>query len=211
LAGREFDDPRQWWPDLPDVIGGRDRVAGGTWCATKIGTGATALVLNRPQKRVADAGAPSRGVLPLLAVRHETDWVTHLEIAGMASFALVLATPTRLLSWAYDGADLSTIEHDRGTHMFTSGGPEDRKVDRYLNGFEHGRFPDGWRALVTTAPPVDDPGALVVRHERGDLVFATVFGQLIEAGPHRLRLEYSRTPWVDRSWRRLDIDERESA
>jgi hypothetical protein len=64
---------------------------------------------------------------------------------------------------------------------------------------------------VTTAPPVDDPGALVERHERGDLVFATVFGQLIEAGPHRLRLEYSRTPWVDRSWRRLDIDERESA
>ena len=31
----DFDDPAPWWPDLPDVYGGRDRTAGGTWCATR--------------------------------------------------------------------------------------------------------------------------------------------------------------------------------
>ena len=52
-----------------------------------------ALVLNRPQKRVAEAGAPSRGALPLLGVRHRGDWLSHVGLAGMASFLLVLVTP----------------------------------------------------------------------------------------------------------------------
>src|SRR3954447_5632339 len=39
LTGRDFDDPAPWWPDFPDVYGGRDRAAGGTWCATRVTTG----------------------------------------------------------------------------------------------------------------------------------------------------------------------------
>jgi len=74
LIGRPFDDPGRWWPDQPDAVGGRDRLAGGTWCATRVDTGVTGLVVNRPQKRVAEPGAPSRGVLPLLAVARERDW-----------------------------------------------------------------------------------------------------------------------------------------
>jgi Transport and Golgi organisation 2 len=200
-TGRAFDDPGRWWKELADVVGGRDRVAGGTWCATRIGTGSTALVLNRPQKRLADPGAPSRGALPLLAVEHGTDWVSHVEIAGMAGFALVLATPRRLISWVFDGHDVVTTEHPAGTHMVTSGGPEDRKADRYLGLFRRAGFPDGWCDLVQSEPPRDDPGALVVRHERAGAVFATVFGQLVEARPGRLRLAYSREPWTGRPWR----------
>src|SRR5690349_11704572 len=45
LTTREFDEPDLWWPQWPDVVGGRDRVAGGTWCATDVRTGTTALVL----------------------------------------------------------------------------------------------------------------------------------------------------------------------
>src|SRR3954462_12125307 len=74
LTSRDFDDPGRWWPQLPDVVGGRDRTAGGTWCAPRVATGATALVVNRPQKEVAALGAPSRGVLPLLAVENGADW-----------------------------------------------------------------------------------------------------------------------------------------
>ena len=65
---REFDDPGAWWPEQPHVVGGRDRAAGGSWCVTDVASGSTALVLNRGQRRVAAPGAPSRGVLPLLAV-----------------------------------------------------------------------------------------------------------------------------------------------
>ena len=196
LTSRAFDDPGRWWPELSDVVGGRDRAAGGTWCATGVGTGVTALVLNRPQKRVADAGAPSRGVLPLLAVVHEAGWPAHVELTGMASFALMLVTPQRLMSWDFDGQRLDATDYAAGTHMVTSGGAEDGKADRFLDDFAHASTADEWRALVQQQPPQADLSALVVRKEKDGLVYATVFGQLIESHPGRVRLDYSRTPWA---------------
>jgi hypothetical protein len=205
LTGRAFDDPGRWWPELPDVVGGRDAVAGGTWCATRIDTGATALVLNRPQKRAADPGAPSRGILPLLALTHGPGWAAHVDPAGMASFLLVLATPDRLLTWDFDGVAVREDEHGPGTVMVTSGGPEDRKAERFLDRFAAAGDRDHWRQLVQGAPPSDDPGALVVRHERAGQVFATVFGELIEAEPGRLHLEHSRRPWTGEPWTTLSV------
>ena len=105
-------------------------MAGGTWCATSIGTAATALVVNRPQKQVADPGAPSRGVLPLLAVEHGPDWLDHL-----------------------DGQDLASTEHPEGTSMLTPGGPENRKADVHPRSFPEAAYPDGWRRLVQNGPP----------------------------------------------------------
>lgn len=203
LTSRAFDDPGQWWPDQPGVVGGRDRVAGGTWCASDIRSGVTALVLNRPQKRSADDGAPSRGVLPLLAVAHEHDWSAHLDTTGMASFAIVLVTPDRLTTWDFDGTQLTEQEQSRGTHMTTSGGVEDGKADRYLADFEKSD-PDEWRALIRSDAPSPDLTELVVRRERNGAVYATVFGQLIESAPGQLQLQYSRTPWLDDSWERLN-------
>ena len=200
LTTRPFDDPGRWWPEHPDVVGGRDRLAGGTWCASRIATGATALVLNRPHKRDADPGAPSRGVLPLLAAVHGTDWRAHVDPAGMASFLLVLAAPGELLTWDFDGERLAETRHPEGTTMVTSGGPEDRKTERYLPAFAAADGPEGWRRLIRNAPPADDPGALVVRHEEDGRVFATVFGELVEAEPGRLRVSSSREPWTGRPW-----------
>jgi len=205
LTSREFDDPGRWWPGQPDVVAGRDRTAGGTWCATAVSTGVTALVLNRPQKREAEPGAPSRGVLPLLAVAHGPDWPDHVGLDGMASFLLVLAAPDRLTTWDFDGADLTVAEPAEGTWLVTSGGPEDRKADRWLPAFSEAGYPEGWRGIVTKEPPQDDPGALVVRHEQDGLVYATVFGELIEATPGRLRLEHSRRPWTAESWQALSV------
>jgi hypothetical protein len=200
LSSREFDDPGRWWPHLPDVVGGRDRAAGGTWCATRVGTGATGLVVNRPQQQVAEPGAPSRGVLPLLAVEHGSDWHDHLDLRGMASFALLLATPERVTTWDFDGRDLAVTTLGEGTHMLTSGGPENRKADLHLKAFAEADYPHGWRGLVEQGAPQDDPAALVVRHEEDGAVFATVFGQLIEARPGRVLLEYSRQPWTAQPW-----------
>jgi uncharacterized protein with NRDE domain len=196
LTSRAFDEPAEHWPAHPGVVGGRDRTAGGTWCASDVAAGATALVLNRPQKRVADEGAPTRGLLPLVALQHGAGWPDHLDVHGMASFALVLATSELLRLWVFDGEGLSSGDLGAGTHMVTSGGAEDGKADRYLERFQH----HPWRELVQGETPQDDPAALVVRHEKDDLVFATVFGQLIEAAPGRLHLEHSRTPWMTDGW-----------
>jgi uncharacterized protein with NRDE domain len=200
LTSRDFDEPAQWWPEQPGVVGGRDRTAGGTWCASEVAAGTTALVLNRPQKRIADAGAPSRGVLPLLALRHGDDWPDRLTYHGMASFALVLVTPQLLRLWVFDGEALEWSDLPSGTHMVTSGGAEDGKADRFLEAFRG----DGWRELLQAQSPQDDPTALVVRHEKDDLVFATVFGQVISSAPGRLHLEHSRKPWTDEGWTAQD-------
>lgn len=200
LTSREFDDPAAWWPDQPTVVGGRDRTAGGSWCVSDSATGVTALVLNRPQRRIAAQAAPSRGVLPLLAVRHGSDWPNHLDCTGMASFAVVLVTPETLTEWAFDGEHLTERELRRGTHMVTSGGAEDGKADRYLARFTARTTAEAWRDVVAGEQPEDDLSALVVRHEMGDRVYGTVFGQLIEPAAGVLQLSYSRTPWEPGSW-----------
>jgi hypothetical protein len=203
LVGRDFDDPGAWWPDQPDVVGGRDRTAGGSWCVTDVATGVTALVLNRPQRRVAGPGAPSRGVLPLLATAHGPDWPQHVELPGMASFALVLAGPEALTEWVYDGSELTRADLQAGTHMVTSGGAEDGKAGRYLAAFAAQPSVESWRAMVTGRDPQDDPAALVVRHATDQAVYATVFGQVIEARPGDVTLTWSRTPWVEAGWSRV--------
>ena len=196
LTTRDFDEPATHWPDQPGVVGGRDATAGGTWAASDVARGTTALVLNRPQKRVADPGAPSRGVLPLAALEHGVDWPRHVQVQGMASFALVLVAPELLRLWVFDGEALTATVLGPGTHMVTSGGAEDGKSVRFLGSFAG----DDWKQVVTAQEPQDEPAALVVRHERDGRVFATVFGQLLDVEPGRLHLEHSRTPWQDAGW-----------
>jgi uncharacterized protein with NRDE domain len=191
LVGREFDDPGRWWPDQPTVTGGRDRVAGGSWCVTDTTTGVSALVLNRPQRRL---GTPSRGALPLLAVAHGPDWPSYIDVDGMASFALVLAAPDALTQWVWDGERLTSDSLPPGTHMITSGGEEDGKAGRFLDDFA--AAPAGeWSRLVARHEPADDPAALVVRHAFDGGVYATVFGQVIRAQPGIVKLLWSRTLW----------------
>jgi hypothetical protein len=210
LVGRKFDDPSRWWPAHTDLVGGRDQQAGGTWCASRISTGVTALVLNRPNKPVADPHAPSRGVLPLLAATYEERWNAHVELTGMASFALVLAAPDRLTTWDFDGSTLTTRDLAPGTHMVTSGGAEDGKADRYLSTFTTGDFPHDWLDLLHQTEPRDDPASLVVHHERESpeherQIFATVFGEVLEGEPGRLQLQFTRTPWGANEWQQLDL------
>lgn len=204
LVGRPFDEPAAWWPESPGTVGGRDRQAGGTWCATDVASGRTALVLNRPQHPAAAAGAPSRGVLPLLAARHGEGWPEAVDVAGMASFALVLAGPDGLVLWEHDGERLVSRRLPEGVSVVTSGGAEDGKADRHLPAFLVEVSAQAWERVVTGSPVADDPTSLLVRHERDGAVFATVFGQVVEAAPGTLRLTWSRTPerdgWSSGTW-----------
>lgn len=195
FVSREFDLPGRWWPEQPSVVGGRDRLAGGSWCVTDVASGATALVLNRVEKHT---GTPSRGVLPLAAVAAGGAWTEQVDCAEMASFTLVLADVHGVSAWAWDATELRRIELDPGTHVFTSRAIDagDEKADLLHPQFES----RPWLDVVTARPPADDRTALIVRHEFETDAYATVFGQLITATPGDLRITYSRTPWESASW-----------
>jgi hypothetical protein len=188
FVGREFDEPAQWWPEQPDVIGGRDHVAGGTWCACELRTGAIAVVLNRPDRLVAAPGAASRGVLPLLAIRHGRAWVDHLDLAPMASFNLMFVTPDSLDWWTFDGARLEHTELPAGVHMAKPRGLATGPLPQELSD------PAQWPIALRDSVPQPDPSGLLVRIERDDRVYATVFGQLITSSPGNVQIAHSRAP-----------------
>src|SRR5262245_37407857 len=67
---RAWDSPAAHWPSQPDVWGGRDRTAGGTWLAVDRSKPAVAALLNGVRRDPPEDGAPrpTRGALPLAAL-----------------------------------------------------------------------------------------------------------------------------------------------
>lgn len=198
FVGRDFDGPDRWWPEQPDVVGGRDRVAGGTWCACDVRTGAIAVVLNRPDRLVAAPGAASRGVLPLLAIRDGRSWVDQVDLGLMASFNLMLVTPETLDWWTFDGERLDHRELPAGVHMAKPRGLATQPVSAGL------ADPSRWHDVLRESTPQPDPSGLLVRVERGDRVYASVFAQVITSTPGALQIAYSRTPQDPETFRRGD-------
>src|SRR5699024_10489014 len=67
--GRAWEPLGGWWPELPGVIGVRDRRAGGAWLAAEPDAGRLAVVLNREgSPDLPDNQILSRGRLPLDAL-----------------------------------------------------------------------------------------------------------------------------------------------
>ncbi len=216
LVSRGYDLPDQWWPEQPAVVGGRDRSAGGTWCASDPVTAVTAVVLNRPEPRVAAAGAPSRGILPLLAVRHQERWPKYLDVEGMAGFNLVLATPAQARWWSFDGVELREASLPPGVSMFTPRGLLVEVDPRLRDGSARLADPDvatvdawsDWLPVLEGAEPAADPNSLLVRKPVGADSYETVFAQFIAATAGALRLDYLPYParretveWTTRRWR----------
>jgi hypothetical protein len=158
---RPWDAPGAWWPDQPDLIGGRDRTAGGTWMALNQ-QGVVCCVLNRQGSLGPAPGKRSRGELPLIALA-EPDLsaaaraVERLDAGQWRSFNLVLAS-------AEGAVFVRGLGHGRpeawplpeGIAMVTAFDPNDMmspRVARHLPRFEAARPPDeddwqGWRAVL---------------------------------------------------------------
>jgi uncharacterized protein with NRDE domain len=87
LAGRPAKPPGRHWPDRPDVVGGLDMLAGGSWLALN-DAGVVCAILNRRASLGPLSGKRSRGELVLDALDHAD--------AAQAARALSAIEPT---SW----------------------------------------------------------------------------------------------------------------
>lgn len=132
FVGRPWDPPAAHWPGTR-VVGGRDRVAGGTWLALRPGPDpAVAALLNgAPLAPPPDGVRPSRGALPLAALAGAALAGAALAggaLAGAAlpegadlarydGFHLLVATPYRVELRSWDGTRLSGATVTPGDHI----------------------------------------------------------------------------------------------
>jgi hypothetical protein len=232
---RASDPPGTWWPDTAaGAIGGRDSRAGGTWLAVLPGPGDPAVALLTdvfdPAAAYPDpAGSPTRGTLPLLALRRgsgfdpRTDAPRGLE--RYQPFHLVLLHPAerderrRFQRWTWDGRSLDHEHLAAGTHVVASRAttlPGESARRRRLAAavasldapqVDAPATSDAWRDWVALLDsrdlPEDDLDHVAVAGVRQRPGFGTVGASLVAMdGSGALRYDANRTPTLDPAgWR----------
>ena len=128
--------PLGWWSDAPDVLGGRDLRAGGTWLAFAR-SGRFGLVTNFRDANGAPPGAPSRGELVPAFLR---------GTQGAAGFLSGLLPGMH----AYAGFNL-LLGDARGLHYCCNVGDEGpRELPPGIYGLSNHRLDEPWPKLVRT-------------------------------------------------------------
>lgn len=113
IRSRPWDRPAHHWPDRPGLVGGRDRLADGTWLAVDAARSRMAALLNGwPWDGSMPWEGPypaSRGDLPLQALsRQGRDPLQGQDLTCYAPFHLIDADPYRATLHSWDGRCLDT-------------------------------------------------------------------------------------------------------
>lgn len=172
MVDRPWSPPGRHWPDRPDVVGGLDQTAGGSWLGLNE-HGVVAAVLNRPGSLGPQAGKRSRGELVLEALDHAdasdaAAALLQIDTEAYRSFNLFIADD-RDAFWLRhaDTGRVEELDIPEGLSMMTASDLNDRsnaRIARYLPRFEEAPAPDpdsgnwkGWQELL--ASRASDQGA----------------------------------------------------
>lgn len=179
MVDRAWDMPAEYWPG---VIGGRDRLGGGSWLAVNR-AGVMAAVLNRHGSLGPALGKRSRGDLPVMAAGYGDAAAAAAALAGIdagdyRSFNLVIADANAaFLLVGLEAGAVTVTALAAGVTMLTSGAPNDvsmPRIARHLPKFHAAGFAQ-WGALL--ADKGDDwENALNIPPQGG---FGTVCASLI--------------------------------
>jgi hypothetical protein len=186
--------PACHWPDAPDVFGGLDVLAGGTWLAINR-QGVVAAVLNRSGTLGPAPGKRSRGELPLIALRHRTarsaaNALAALDGGAWRSFNMIVGD----VDGAYYVRGLGDALVDvhpltQGVHMVTAQDLDDvasPRLARHLPRFRTAPPPNPpdwatWPSLLSDRQPPAE-AAINVPSKSG---FGTVSSALIALSPSK--------------------------
>ena len=201
MIDRPWSPPARHWPDRPNVVAGRDLLAGGTWLGLN-DRGVVAAILNRPSSLGPRPDALSRGELPLLALEHSdaagaATALSRLPTARYRTFNMVVADARQGFwlrsmggegGWPH-GAQIEAWPLPAGLSMITAHDRNDiasPRIRDYLPQFEAASPPDpdrndwrDWQRLL--ADEEHDPGAglagaMCIPYDGG---FGTVSSSLI--------------------------------
>jgi hypothetical protein len=212
FVDRAWDPPAEHWPPSP-AIGGRDRLAGGTWLAADRSGASVAALLNGPILPPPASGVrPSRGQLPLDAVAGKP---LPADVSAYDGFHLLVATPLSVELHSWDGKALVSINVTPGDHVIVNDGL-DAASDPLVPHFQP-------LLAATAVPPLDaestvdswgdwvkllngdgldpgDPRALVVRRELIGKTYGSTSATLVALGAARLRYDFNASPGSSSGW-----------
>jgi|AGTN01.1.fsa_nt_gi Uncharacterized conserved protein len=163
MAGRPWKVPGRHWPDRPEVVAGRDDLAGGSWLGLN-GTGVMAAVLNRMGTLGPQTGKRSRGELVLEALDHNdaadaAEALSHLDGRAWRPFNMVVAD-NRDAYWVRADGHARVRVHPvaEGLHLVTAldlDDPSSPRIAAYAPRFARAAVPDpdrgdwaAWAALM---------------------------------------------------------------
>jgi hypothetical protein len=213
FVDRAWDPPGRYWGD--GLLGGRDRVAGGTWLAVDPAGPGVAAVLNGVRLPPPVEGVrPTRGTLPLDALRGRPP-----HAAGHDGFHLVRATPSEVRVWSWDGAELASASLAPGDHIIVNRGiglTDEPVVAHFLPLLHEAAGPDPARGLSTVdfwgdwvrllaGDGLDpaDPRALLVRRTVAGRVYGSTSATLVALRTGEVRYDFSAAPADPTRWSRL--------
>lgn len=152
LLGRPWEQPDRHWPDYPELLGGKDTRADGTWLAVDTSALSSSgphvgAVVNGPPRgraepgRYGESARPSRGELPL-RVAALGQWEPSPEqVAHYEPFHLLGAGSRSAVHYSWDGSVLTQNSLEPGVSMLVNTGidPEEPRVRRHAELFTENR------------------------------------------------------------------------
>jgi len=154
MADRPWSPPARHWPDRPEVVAGRDELAGGTWLGVN-DVGVVAGVLNRRNTLGPQEGKRSRGelVLDALDFADAADAVAmlrELDANAFRPFNMVIAD-NRDAFWVRNlGNQVEAEALPPGLSMITASDRNDPNSKRIRH------FRPLWQAAEAPDPDTDD-------------------------------------------------------
>jgi len=214
FVDRAWDPPgRHWAGDAAGLIGGRDRVAGGTWLAVDPARPAVAAVLNGVRLPEPAGGVrPSRGGLPLTAL-------TGGELPDLAAYDgvhLLRGGLDRLELWTWDGVAVRHRELAPGHHIVVNDGVDlvgQPLVAHFMPLLVAAGEPDprprlpperAWgdwlRLLAGDGLDPADPRAVIIRREYEGRPYGSTSATLVALGTDAVRYDFAARPGPVGAW-----------
>jgi hypothetical protein len=220
FVDRAWDPPgRHWSADRATarLVGGRDRLAGGTWLAVDPARPAVAAVLNGVRLPEPAGGArPSRGGLPLAAL---TGGVPHL--AAYDGVHLLRGALGRVELWTWDGATVRHRDLPPGDHVIVNDGVDvagNPLVEEIRPALAAAADPDprpglpperawgDWLPLLSGGG-VDpaDPRALIIRREYAGRPYGSTSATLLALARDAVRYHFTAAPGPTGVWSEVHL------